>query len=120
MFFYSRFQASFRSYLSLAALLSAGLTATQPGMAQEQTTGDEIEAWVTATMCAADDRSVDVEQTLSFSFTEADGNNSRHLNAAQAGLTTADLSKLELAWAVAFPQTSSLRAAPVIIGSTIC
>jgi len=29
------------------------------------------------------------------------------------------MSKLELAWAVAFPQTSSLRAAPVIVGSTI-
>ena len=119
MFFYSRLQASFRSYLSLAALLSAGLTATQPGLAQEQTTGDGIEDWVAATMCAADHRSVDLEQTLSFAFTEADGNNPRHLNAAQAGLTTADLSKLELAWAVAFPQTSSLRAAPVIIGSTI-
>ena len=119
MFFYSRFQASFRSYLTLATLLSTGLTAAQLGMAQEQTTGDEIEAWVTATMCAADDRSVDLEQALSFSFTETDGNNARHLNAAQAGLTTADLSKLELAWAVAFPQTSSLRAAPVIIGSTI-
>ena len=119
MFFYSRFQASFRSYLSLAALLSAGLTAAQLGMAQEQTTGDGIEDWIAATMCAADDRSVDLEQALSFSFTETDGNNSRHLNAAQAGLTTADLSKLELAWAVAFPQTSSLRAAPVIIGSTI-
>ena len=119
MFFYSRFQASFRSYLSLAALLSAGLTAAQLGMAQEQTTGDGIEDWIAATMCAADERSVDLEQALSFSFTETDGNNPRHLNAAQAGLTTADLSKLELAWAVAFPQTSSLRAAPVIIGSTI-
>ena len=74
MFLYSRFQASFRSYLTLATLLSAGLTSAQLGMAQEQTTGDEIEAWVTATMCAADDRSVDLEQALSFSFTETDGN----------------------------------------------
>ena len=119
MFFYSRLQASFRSYLSLVAILSAGLTAAQPGLAQEQATGDGIEDWVAATMCAVDHRSVDLEQTLSFAFTETDGNNPRHLNAAQAGLNTADLSKLELAWAVAFPQTSSLRAAPVIIGSTI-
>ena len=116
MFFYSRLQASFRSYLSLAALLSAGLTAAQPGLAQEQTTGDD---WVAATMCAADNRSVDLQQTLSFTYTQADGNNPRHLDAAQAGLTTADLSNLELAWAVAFPQTSGMRTAPVIIGSTI-
>ncbi|HAJ75578.1 MAG TPA: hypothetical protein DCM64_03895 [Gammaproteobacteria bacterium] len=116
MFFYSRLQASFRSYLSLAALLSTGLTAAQPGLAQQQTPGDD---WIAATMCPADNRSVDLEQTLSFTYTEADGNNPRHLDAAQAGLTTADLSKLELAWAVAFPETSGLRAAPVIIGSTI-
>jgi hypothetical protein len=31
-------------------------------MAQEQTTGDGIEDWIAATMCAADERSVDLEQ----------------------------------------------------------
>lgn len=119
MFLYSRLPASFRSYLSLAALLSAGLIAAQPGLAQEPAAGAEIEDWVMATMCSADNRTVDLNQALSFSFTDADGNNPRHLDAAQAGLTTADMSKLELAWAVAFPETSSLRAAPVIVGSTI-
>lgn len=119
MFFYSRAQTSFRSYLSLAALLSVTLSAAQLGMAQEPTAGEEIDDWVAATMCAADNRAVDLNQPLSFSYTEADGNNTRHLSAAQAGLTTADMPKLELAWAVAFPETSSLRAAPVIIGSTI-
>lgn len=118
MFFYSRLQANFRSYLSLAALLSVSLIAAQPGLAQEQTS-DGIEEWVAATMCAADNRAVDLKQALSFTFTDADGNNPRHLDAAQAGLTTADMSSLELAWAVAFPQTSGMRAAPVIIGSTI-
>ena len=119
MFFYSRLQANFRSYLSLAAILIVGLTGAQPGLAQEQAIDEGKQNWVDATMCAADNRAVDLEQSLSFSFTAADGNNARHLDAVQAGLTTADLSKLELAWAVAFPETSSLRAAPVIIGSTI-
>jgi polyvinyl alcohol dehydrogenase (cytochrome) len=117
MFFYSRLKASFRTHLSLAALLSAGLIAAQPSLAQEQAT--EEGDWVAATMCAVDNRAVDLGQGLSFSFTGADGNNPRHLDAAQAGLTTGDMSKLELAWAVAFPETSSLRAAPVIVGSTI-
>lgn len=119
MFSYSRLQTSFRSYLSLVALLSVGLTAAQLGFAQEPATEEGVEDWITATMCAADSRSVDLKQALSFSFTGADGNNPRHLDATQAGLTTADMSNLQLAWAVAFPETSSLRAAPVIVGSTI-
>ena len=119
MFFCSRLQASFRFYLSLAALLSLGLTAAQSGLAQEQVAEDGIEDWILASMCAADNRSVDLSQAPSFTFTGADGNNPRHLDAAQSGLTTADMSKLKLAWAIAFPDTSSMRAAPVIVGSTI-
>jgi len=103
----------------LVALLGVVLTAAQPGFAQEPTSEEETEDWVAATMCAADNRAVDLGQALSFAFTDPDGNNPRHLDAAQAGLTTASLSNLELAWAVAFPETSSMRAAPVIIGSTV-
>jgi len=100
-------------------LLSAGLATAQPGSAQQQAAGEEIEDWIAATLCTADNRSVDLDQPVSFTFTDTEGNNLRHLDATQAGLTTADLSELELAWAVAFPETSSMRAAPVIIGSTI-
>ena len=70
-------------------------------------------------MCSLDSRSVDLSLKPSFTFTGADGNNPRHLEAAQAGLTTTDMSNLELAWAIAFPETSSMRAAPVIIGTTL-
>lgn len=119
MFHYSRLQTIFRSFLYTAALACAGLTVAQPGLAQQPTAAAGVEEWVTASMCAAGQRSVDLSQAPSFTFTGADGNNPRHLTAAQSGLTTAELSKLELAWAIAFPATSSLRAAPVIIGSTI-
>jgi len=119
MVFYSRFQTSFRSYLSLATLLIVTLSVAQLGLAQEQAADEGIDDWVAATMCAADNRAVDLSPPPSFTYTEADGNNARHLSAAQAGLSTADMPNLELAWAVAFPETSSLRAAPVIIGSTI-
>ncbi|GJM13721.1 MAG: cytochrome CBB3 [Pseudohongiella sp.] len=112
-------QTSFKSYLALAALLCAGLTATQPSMAQDQAVEDGEQDWIAATMCAADSRVVDLSQAPSFVFTAADGNNTRHMDAAQAGLTTEDLSELELAWTVAFPNTSSLRAAPVIVGTTL-
>jgi len=119
MSIYSRFHTSLSSYLGLAMLLSAGLATAQPGSAQQQAAGEEIEDWIAATLCTADNRSVDLDQPVSFTFTDTEGNNLRHLDATQAGLTTADLSELELAWAVAFPETSSMRAAPVIIGSTI-
>ena len=96
-----------------------GLAVVHPASAQQGSSGDVTEDWVVATMCAEDDRSVDLNQSVSFTYTDADGNNTRHLSAAQAGLTTDDLANLELAWAVAFPRTSGLRAAPVIIGSTV-
>ena len=86
--------------MSLTLLLGMGLAA-QPTLAQQQTSdasGEETVDWVAATMCAADNRSVELDQPLSFSFTDADGNNLRHLDATQAGLTTADLANLELAW----------------------
>ncbi|HJO10806.1 MAG TPA: PQQ-binding-like beta-propeller repeat protein [Gammaproteobacteria bacterium] len=120
MFFYSHLlQSNFKSYFFLTAFLSVVLGAAQPNLAQEQTTQGEIDDWVTDTMCATGNRLVNLEQSPSFTFTQSDGNNPRHLNATQAGLSTEDLSNLELAWAVAFPGTSGLRAAPVIIGSTI-
>jgi polyvinyl alcohol dehydrogenase (cytochrome) len=118
MFFNPRLRASFRSFLSIA-LLSTGLAVSQSGLAQEPSAEEGVEDWIAATMCAADNRAVDLSQAPSFTFTQADGNNPRHLNAEKAGLTTSDLGNLELAWAVAFPATSSMRAAPVIIGSTI-
>ena len=119
MVFYSLLKAKFRTQLFQAALFGAGLTFALPSLAQAQPAVAGSEDWVAATMCAADNRSVNLEQAPSFTFTNVDGNNPRHLDAAQAGLGTADMSKLELAWAVAFPDTSSMRAAPVIIGSTI-
>lgn len=119
MSLYSRLQASLKYSLSFAAALSIGMLASPSSFAQESEAEEDPNAWVDASMCAEGDRAVDLSEALSFTFTGTDGNNPRHLDAAQAGLTTAELSNLELAWAVAFPQTSGMRAAPVIIGSTI-
>ena len=103
-----------RSVLGLCLLLSPCLAA-----AQDEATEESIEAWVTASMCTVENRSVDVGAVPSFTYTAADGNNPRHLDAQQAGLSTEELANLELAWAIAFPETSGMRAAPVIVGSTI-
>lgn len=104
----------------LVPLLMTGLLFAAPALAQQQTAAPgELEDWVAATLCTAENRPVELEQAVSFTLTDEHGNNTRHLTAAQAGLTREQLSGLELAWAVAFPQTSSMRAAPVIIGSTV-
>lgn len=77
------------------------------------------DAWVAGMLCKADERNVDLTQPPSLLRFGADENNSRHLTAEMAGLSTADMANLELAWAVGFPDTSGMRAAPVIIGTTI-
>ena len=48
-----------------------------------------------------------------------DRRNTRKLTAKQAGLTTAQLSNMELAWAIAFPGATTMRAQPAVVGKTI-
>ncbi len=115
----SRSRSSLGLVLSFATLFGFSLVASQSALAQQASSSGEPEAWVSASMCEPGNRSVDLNQPLAFSYTDSSGNNPRHLTAEQAGLTTAELSELELAWAIAFPQTSGMRAAPVIVGSTI-
>jgi polyvinyl alcohol dehydrogenase (cytochrome) len=45
--------------------------------------------------------------------------NHRALTAAQAGLATADFKDLELAWSLAFPGVTTMRAQPAIVGNTL-
>ena len=45
--------------------------------------------------------------------------NHRALTAAQAGLSTADFKDLELAWSLAFPGVTTMRAQPAIVGNTL-
>lgn len=119
MFLNASIKDRLQPFLLLAAVLAVALIVAQPGFAQEPAAELGTEDWVAASMCDADSRSVDLGQAPSFTFTDANGNNPRHLDAEQAGLNTADMANLELAWAIAFPATSGMRAAPVIIGSTI-
>ena len=105
-------------YFIVIGLLSF-LRVDQSVLAQQNSVEIESEKWIADTMCTLDNRKINIEQPPSFAFTRSDGNNPRHLDAAQAGLTTDDFPRLELAWALAFPDTSGLRAAPVIVGSTL-
>jgi polyvinyl alcohol dehydrogenase (cytochrome) len=45
--------------------------------------------------------------------------NTRMQTSEQAGLRKEDFASLELAWAVAFPQTPTMRSQPVVVGNTV-
>ena len=86
MTIYSQFLTRFRALLSLTTVLVTGLAFAHSASAQ-QDAGEGDEDWVTASMCAAGDRAVDLSQTVSFTYTNAEGNNPRYISAAQADLT---------------------------------
>ena len=45
--------------------------------------------------------------------------NHRHLTAQEAGISTADFRHMELAWALAFPRATTMRAQAAIVGTTL-
>jgi polyvinyl alcohol dehydrogenase (cytochrome) len=76
-------------------------------------------AWIERAKCAAKDAVIDAAAkpiAPTFGLGPA---NLRRQSAAQAGLRTADFARLELAWAVAFPQTPTMRSQPVVAGNTV-
>lgn len=80
---------------------------------------DGTDAWIAGMLCTDDQRRVNLQQAASFAGFGVDQNNSRHLSAAAAGLNTEDMSGLELAWSIGFPDTTTMRAAPVVVGDTL-
>jgi polyvinyl alcohol dehydrogenase (cytochrome) len=75
-------------------------------------------SWITSNTCAAERMDV-ATGTPTIGQWGIDSHNNRRLTAAQAGLTTADMGKLELAWALAFPQTANMRSQPAVVGNTM-
>lgn len=81
-----------------------------------EATSDE---WLTTAMCAANRRTVKLDAPATVTGFGFDPKNHRHLSAAQAGLRTADLRNLELAWAMGFPKATAMRSQPAVVGSTL-
>jgi polyvinyl alcohol dehydrogenase (cytochrome) len=75
--------------------------------------------WVEPLRCAADKRTVDPDGKKTLTVWGVDPSGSRRMTAAQSGLSTAALKNLEVAWSVAFPQTTGLRSQGAIVGSTL-
>ena len=77
------------------------------------------DAWVAQLMCPADRRAMSLDAPPSVAGFGFDRHNHRHLTRGQTGLATADFGNLELAWALAFPQATTMRAQAAVVGSTV-
>ena len=77
------------------------------------------DAWLTRAKCSGKTAKIDVTARPTVPTFGVDPHNSRRQSAQQAGLATADFAKLELAWAVGFPQTPTMRSQPVVVGNTV-
>lgn len=77
------------------------------------------EPWVANLFCAESDRGIDLSQTAAMTRFGVDDDNTRFIPASAAGLSKTDMSSLEVAWAVAFPEVREFRSSPVIVGSTM-
>ncbi len=102
----------------------AALSPTERSVLINYLTGREGSAsddWAKTMMCAgarggAQIRADSVATSVGFGITH---NNNRKLTAQQAGLTTSQLSNLELAWAIAVPEASTMRSQGPVVGKTI-
>ena len=81
---------------------------------QKQQVGD----WTASMMCPADRRVVKVSAPIAFGGFGVDPRSTRSLSARQAGLTKTQAGKLQVAWAVGFPQTQSLGTGATVLGDT--
>ena len=78
-----------------------------------------VETWSQGMMCDSARRNVDLKSpatVTTFGFNER---NTRSLTAADAGLTKAQLANLDLAWSIAFPDVTMIRAQGAVVGKTL-
>ncbi|XOV82650.1 MAG: PQQ-binding-like beta-propeller repeat protein [bacterium] len=82
-----------------------------------QTRDDNL--WVGEHLCDAADQPLALEEHATISGFGLGLQNHRYLSAAQSGLSTEDLSRLELKWALAFPNITMMRSQPAIVGNIL-
>jgi len=76
-------------------------------------------AWLEKAKCTGNAAKIDATAKPIAATFGLGPRNLRQVSADEAGLKTNDFAKLELAWAVAFPQTPTMRSQPVVVGDTL-
>ena len=77
------------------------------------------DAWTAQLRCSPERRKANLTMPATVADFGYDLRNQRHLTAQQAGITTEDFRHLELAWALAFPRATTMRAQSAVVGSTL-
>ncbi len=81
---------------------------------------DANDAWLQSARCPVKIREVKLEGAPRTSVTFGVTNEAnRRQTAEEAGLTREQMKDLEVAWVAAFPQTSTMRSQPVVVGDTV-
>lgn len=76
-------------------------------------------SWIEKTMCAADQRTVDLSGPKTFTSFGVTPQGDRSLTARAAGLTNRDLSNLEVAWTLAIPGANGVGNQGAVVGNTL-
>ena len=77
-----------------------------------------LETWSQAMRCEGP-ATADLKGPATVATYGFDARNTRNLTAAQTGLTKAQLAKLDLAWAIAFPDVTMIRAQGAVVGKML-
>jgi polyvinyl alcohol dehydrogenase (cytochrome) len=100
---------------------AASLSAAERGSLIDYLVGRSVtdDGWVDRMMCPVSQPAMNLDAAPTVAGFGFNRQNERHLSRRQAGLATADLRNLELAWALAFPNATTMRAQAAIVGSTL-
>jgi polyvinyl alcohol dehydrogenase (cytochrome) len=106
---------------------AAGLSASERGQLVDFIAGRQLvdERWIARMQCAAPGspkkqvRGAGLAATPTVTGFGFNAHNERRLTRDQAGIGTADVGGLELAWALVFPRASSMRAQPAVVGDML-
>jgi hypothetical protein len=104
--------------------MAAGLSADQRAAVVSYVTGRDTTKtpdWTPNLKCTGARAAVELEGPDAATATHFgyDWRNTRKLTAKQAGLTTAQMGEMELAWAIAFPDASIMRSQGAIVGKNL-
>ncbi len=77
------------------------------------------DSWTSAMMCDAARMPVDLSGAAAITNFGFDMHNTRSLTAEKAGLTKAQVAKLDLAWAVGIPDATGMRSQGAVVGKNL-
>ncbi|MBL8773576.1 MAG: PQQ-binding-like beta-propeller repeat protein [Phenylobacterium sp.] len=100
--------------------MAEGLSPEERGQLINYLTGRSqasVETWSQAMACPG--RNVDLKGAPTVTTFGFDARQTRTLSARQTGLSRASLSRLDLAWAIGFPETTMIRAQPAVVGDMV-